>query len=71
MRLGETSPSREESAALDQPMVPVTRRLLADGETAVGIYRKLAGNRPGDLLVAQSARVLGEGRDLRAPAVGP
>ena len=51
MRLGETSPSREGFAALDQPMVPVTRRLLADGETAVGIYRKLAGNRPGTVLL--------------------
>src|SRR3954469_16070907 len=29
-------------------VVPVTRRLLADGETPVGIYRKLAG-RPGTL----------------------
>jgi anthranilate synthase component I len=51
VRLGETTPSREEFAALDQPMVPVTRRLLADGETAVGIYRKLAGNRPGTVLL--------------------
>ncbi|MGR7027928.1 anthranilate synthase component I [Geodermatophilus sp. URMC 62] len=51
MRLGETSPSREECAALDQPVVPVTRRLLADGETAVGVYRKLAGNRPGTVLL--------------------
>ncbi len=51
MRLGETTPSREAFAALDQPMVPVTRRLLADGETAVGIYRKLAGNRPGTVLL--------------------
>ena len=44
-------PSREEFAALDQPVVPVTRRLLADSETAVGIYRKLAGNRPGTVLL--------------------
>ncbi|PRY50595.1 anthranilate synthase component I [Geodermatophilus tzadiensis] len=51
MRLGETSPSREEFAGLDQPVVPVTRRLLADGETAVGVYRKLAGNRPGTVLL--------------------
>ncbi|MGY1814115.1 anthranilate synthase component I [Blastococcus sp. SYSU D00820] len=51
MRLGVTSPTREEFAALDQPVVPVTRRLLADGETAVGIYRKLAGNRPGTVLL--------------------
>jgi anthranilate synthase component 1 len=51
VRLGETSPSREEFAGLDQPVVPVTRRLLADAETAVGIYRKLAGNRPGTVLL--------------------
>jgi anthranilate synthase component I len=56
MRFGVTSPSRAEFAALDQAgargvMVPVTRRLLADSETAVGIYRKLAGNRPGTVLL--------------------
>ena len=49
--LGTTSPSREDFARLDQPLVPVTRRLLADGETAVGVYRKLAGNRSGTFLL--------------------
>jgi anthranilate synthase component 1 len=51
MIFGVTTPSREEFAALDQAVVPVTRRLLADSETAVGIYRKLAGNRPGTVLL--------------------
>ena len=51
MTLGATSPTAEEFAALDQPLVPVVRRLLADGETAVGVYRKLAGNRPGTFLL--------------------
>jgi anthranilate synthase component I len=51
MKFGVTSPNREEFAALDQPVVPVTRRLLADSETAVGVYRKLAGNRPGTVLL--------------------
>ena len=51
MRFGVTTPSREEFEALDQPVVPLTRRLLADSETAVGIYRKLAGNRPGTVLL--------------------
>jgi anthranilate synthase component 1 len=51
MRWGQTSPSREEFARLDAPLVPVTRRLLADGETPVGVYRKLAGNRPGTFLL--------------------
>ena len=51
MRFGVTSPSRAEFTAVDQPMVPVTRRLLADSETAVGVYRKLARNRPGTVLL--------------------
>ena len=51
MRLGVTSPSAAEFAQLDQPLVPVVRRLLADAETAVGVYRKLAGNRPGTFLL--------------------
>jgi anthranilate synthase component I len=51
MRLGETLPTREMFATLDQAVVPVRRRLLADSETAVGIYRKLAGNRPGTVLL--------------------
>ncbi|MGY1724237.1 anthranilate synthase component I [Blastococcus sp. SYSU DS0533] len=46
-----TAPSREEFAASGAAVVPVTRRLLADGETAVGLYRKLAGNRPGTVLL--------------------
>jgi anthranilate synthase component 1 len=51
VRFGVTSPSREEFDALDQAVVPVTRKLLADSETAVGVYRKLAGNRPGTVLL--------------------
>jgi anthranilate synthase component 1 len=51
VRFGVTSPSAEEFAGLDQPVVPVTRKLLADSETAVGVYRKLAGNRPGTVLL--------------------
>ncbi|MCV2491694.1 anthranilate synthase component I [Geodermatophilus sp. YIM 151500] len=51
MRLGGTAPTREEFAACDAPVVPVTRRLLADGQTAVGIYRALAANRPGTVLL--------------------
>nr|WP_204331959.1 anthranilate synthase component I [Geodermatophilus sabuli] len=40
-----------DGAGPGRAVVPVTRRLLADGETAVGIYRKLAGNRPGTVLL--------------------
>src|SRR4051812_42576236 len=32
-------------------VVPVTRRLLADAETPVGAYRKLAAGRPGTFLL--------------------
>jgi anthranilate synthase component 1 len=51
--LGQVSPSAEEVARLvrQQPVVPVVRRLLADGETPVGVYRKLAGGRQGTFLL--------------------
>jgi anthranilate synthase component I len=32
-------------------VIPVTRTLLADGESAVGLYRKLTGERPGTFLL--------------------
>ena len=51
MTLGTTTPGREEFDRLDQPVRPVTRRLLADGETPVGVYRKLAGGRTGTFLL--------------------
>ncbi len=46
-----TTTTREQYAALTGAVRPVTRRLLADAETAVGVYRKLAGNRPGTFLL--------------------
>jgi anthranilate synthase component I len=51
--LGETSPSRAEFRALaaEHRVVPVTRRVLADSETPVSAYRKLAGDRPGTFLL--------------------
>jgi anthranilate synthase component 1 len=52
MTTGVVTPSREHFAKLaaDRRVVPVTRRLLADGETPVGVYRKLAGG-PGTFLL--------------------
>ena len=38
-------------AAADHRVVPVIRELFADGETPVGIYRKLADGRPGTFLL--------------------
>ncbi|MDF3297053.1 anthranilate synthase component I [Streptomyces tropicalis] len=37
--------------AADRRVVPVTRKLLADGDTPVGLYRKLAAERPGTFLL--------------------
>ncbi len=49
---GSFFPDAAEFARLaaDYPVVPVTRRVLADGETPVGVYRKLAGG-PGTFLL--------------------
>jgi anthranilate synthase component 1 len=49
---GDITPSRDEFRALAavQPVVALTRRLLADGETPVGVYRKLGGG-PGTFLL--------------------
>ncbi len=58
---GVVQPTREQFRALgaEHRVVPVVRRLLADGETPVGVYRKLAGNRAGTFLLesAEHGRV--------------
>ena len=53
MTTGEPVPDRSTFAAQarESRFVPVIRRLLADGETPVGVYRKLAGGRPGTFLL--------------------
>ncbi len=53
MTTGTTTPDRETFRARigAQRVVPVTRRLLADGETPVGAYRKLAAGRAGTFLL--------------------
>lgn len=49
---GEATPDRASFAELaaTRRVVPVTKRLLADGETPIGVYRKLAGG-PGTFLL--------------------
>ena len=37
--------------AKDRRVIPVTRRIMADAETPVGLYRKLAQDRPGTFLL--------------------
>jgi anthranilate synthase component 1 len=51
--LGVVTPSREEfrELAAAHRVIPVARRLLADDETPVGLYRKLAGDRAGTFLL--------------------
>ncbi|MGH3435801.1 MAG: anthranilate synthase component I [Sciscionella sp.] len=46
------NPTLEEfrSLAADRRVIPVVRRLLADAETPLSVYRKLAENRPGTFL---------------------
>ncbi|SFQ35596.1 anthranilate synthase component 1 [Amycolatopsis arida] len=50
--LGAVSPDRLEFRALAEGrrVIPVVRRLLADADTPVSLYRKLAGGRPGTFL---------------------
>ena len=47
------TPSLEEfrRQATERRVIPVYRRLLADAETAIGLYRKLAENRSGSYLL--------------------
>ncbi|HSU36201.1 MAG TPA: anthranilate synthase component I, partial [Propionibacteriaceae bacterium] len=51
--MNEVTPSLAEfrTLAANRRVVPVYRRLLADAETAIGLYRKLAGNRRGSYLL--------------------
>jgi anthranilate synthase component 1 len=53
MTSGAVAPDLATFAQLarDRRVIPVTRRLLADGETPVGVYRKLAQQRPGTFLL--------------------
>ncbi|AOS62768.1 anthranilate synthase component I [Actinoalloteichus hymeniacidonis] len=50
--IGAVGPTLEEFRALaaDRRVIPVVRRLLADDETPLGVYRKLADDRPGTFL---------------------
>ena len=50
MTSGAVRPDEETFVAARNRVIPVTRRLLADGETPVGVYTKLAGG-PGTFLL--------------------
>ncbi len=51
--MGVTSPTLQEFVELarDRRVIPVTRKLLADGQTAVGLYRTLCAHRAGTFLL--------------------
>jgi anthranilate synthase component 1 len=57
---GAVRPTQDRFAerAAHRRVVPVTRRLLADGETPVGVYRKLAGG-PGTFLLESAEQGAG------------
>ena len=52
-QLGVTSPDLAEfrHLAAERRVIPVVRRLLADAETPIGLYRKLAADRAGTFLL--------------------
>lgn len=50
-RTSMTSRERFRALARDHRVVPVIKRVLADGETALSAYRKLAADRPGTFLL--------------------
>ncbi|HET9518927.1 MAG TPA: anthranilate synthase component I [Actinoplanes sp.] len=60
MTSGAVTPDEAEFVALagKRRVVPVTRRLLADGETPVGVYSKLAGG-PGTFLLESAEQGAG------------
>jgi anthranilate synthase component 1 len=58
MTSGAVSPDEAGFLAADRRVVPVVRRLLADGETPVGVYTKLAGG-PGTFLLESAEQGAG------------
>jgi anthranilate synthase component I len=58
MTTGATIPDLAafHAMAARRRVIPVTRRYLADGETPVGLYRKLAHERPGTFLLESAER---------------
>ncbi|MEU4236538.1 anthranilate synthase component I [Actinoplanes sp. NPDC026619] len=58
MTSGAVRPDEAEFLTQRRRVVPVTRRLLADGETPVGVYTKLAGG-PGTFLLESAEQGAG------------
>src|SRR4051812_50008161 len=58
MTSGAVRPGEAEFLTQRRRVVPVTRRLFADGETPVGVYTKLAGG-PGTFLLESAEQGAG------------
>jgi anthranilate synthase component 1 len=60
LTLGVTWPDLPAFRALapDRRVIPVVRRFLADGETPIGVYRKLARDAPGTFLLESAEQGL-------------
>src|SRR5215213_11835509 len=71
MTTGVVSPdlSTFKAQAARSRVVPVVRRLLADAETPVGVYRKLAGG-PGTFLLESAEQGAGSGKWSRYSFIG-
>ncbi|MEV4637183.1 anthranilate synthase component I [Actinoplanes sp. NPDC049548] len=71
MTSGAVTPGEETfvAQAARRRVVPVTRRLLADGETPIGVYRKLAGG-PGTFLLESAEQGAGSAAWSRYSFVG-
>ncbi|MFI5492098.1 anthranilate synthase component I [Actinoplanes sp. NPDC051859] len=71
MTSGAVTPDEEAfvARAARRRVVPVTRRLLADGETPIGVYRKLAGG-PGTFLLESAEQGAGSAAWSRYSFVG-
>ncbi|MEV4708245.1 anthranilate synthase component I [Actinoplanes sp. NPDC049316] len=71
MTSGAVAPEEEAflAQAARRRVVPVTRRLLADGETPIGVYRKLAGG-PGTFLLESAEQGAGSAAWSRYSFIG-
>ncbi|UFS60308.1 anthranilate synthase component I [Subtercola endophyticus] len=55
-RAGSTSRQEFDELLATHRVIPVIRTLFADGETPIGIYRKLSDNRPGTFLLESAGQ---------------
>src|SRR6187551_2440149 len=71
MTSGAVSPDEDAfvAQAARRRVVPVVRRLLADGETPIGVYRKLAGG-PGTFLLESAEQGAGSAAWSRYSFIG-